>query len=151
MERTFAAGDVAAHRDGDGGELSMSAQIAVQAGRQAGANAARLVDGAPLEAVRLSHRGWVLDLGAGHGVAQLGPLSLGAAPFDRLAPLLHTAIDLKHLQEIGGLAAMLAFRPGAPRRVASDDPADVLDQLDVADPAASDDQSPPDSSSASPS
>lgn len=61
-DRTFAAGDVAAHRDGQGREMAMSAQIAVQAGDIAGRNALRLLRGDTLDRARLSHRGWVLDL-----------------------------------------------------------------------------------------
>lgn len=113
MERTFAAGDVALHLDSDRQPLAMSAQTAVQAGSQAGANAARLLAGSELEPSRISHRGWVLDLGGSRGVAQIGPLTISSSPFDRLAPLLHTAVDLKHLSEIGGIGAIRSYRPGA--------------------------------------
>lgn len=132
MQRTFAAGDIAMHVDADGSPLPASAQIAVQAGRHAGENARRLVNGEELKPGRFGHRGWVLDLGGWRGVAQVGPLAIESSPLDRLAPLLHFAIDLKHLGEIGGLAAIAAFRPGAPRTMARRDPDEALDVLDTA-------------------
>ena len=109
--RTFAAGDVAAHRDRNGELLAMSAQIAVQAGQQAGRNAGRIARGRETEPASFSHRGWVVDLGGGRGVAQLGPISLASPGLDRLAPILHLGIDIKHLLEIGGARA-LQFAPG---------------------------------------
>lgn len=113
LDRTFAAGDVAAHHDDGGEPLAMSAQIAVQAGSQAGENAARLLSGDPLHKVRLCHRGWILDLGGNRGVAEIGPIPLAAPVVDLLPPLLHLAIDLKTLWGIGGADAILRFRPGA--------------------------------------
>ena len=113
-ERTFGAGDVAAHHDRDGDALPMAAQVAVQAGERAGRNAGRLVAGRRPERADLSHRGWVIDLGGGRGVAQIGPIPLAARGLDRLAPLLHTAIDLKHLVEVAGLDG-LRFAPGRHR------------------------------------
>jgi NADH dehydrogenase len=106
-ERTFAAGDVAAHRDGNGHELSMSAQIAVQAGDLAGRNAARLLGGDPLEQAQLAHRGWVLDLSGHRGLAEFGPVSLSAPFFDLLPPLLHWGIDVKHLIDTRGLGGLI--------------------------------------------
>ncbi|MFK8025769.1 MAG: NAD(P)/FAD-dependent oxidoreductase [Ilumatobacter sp.] len=103
---TFAAGDIAAHSDRRGGELPMSAQIAVQAGAGAGANAARLLDGEPLRRVDLGHRGWVLDLGGYRGLAELGPIALTAPLFDLVPPLLHWGIDVKHLAETRGVAGL---------------------------------------------
>lgn len=108
--RTFAAGDMAVHRDGEGNELPMSAQVAVQAGEAAGANAARLIDGEALRGAELSHRGWVLDLGGYRGLAEVGPVALTSPLFDLIPPLLHWAIDVKHLIETRG-AAGLAERP----------------------------------------
>jgi len=105
-DRAFAAGDIAAHRSGDGDPLPMSAQIAVQAGTAAGRNAVRAVRGEPLEAVDLRQVGWVLDLGGRRGLAQVGPINLTIAGADLLPPLLHDAIDLKDLVEIGGLQAL---------------------------------------------
>lgn len=106
MERTFAAGDVAAHVDADGTALAMSAQVAVQAGEAAGANAARLVAGDEPEPVTLSHRGWVLDLSGQRGVAEINGVTL-AAPFaDLVPPFLHDVIDLKTLFGMGGFSAL---------------------------------------------
>jgi NADH dehydrogenase len=106
MERTFAAGDVAAHLDRNGSQLPMSAQVAVRAGTAAGENAARLVHGEELQRVRISTLGQVVDLGGRRGVAQLGPLTLSGELADLLPPLLHDAIDLKDLLEIGGIGAL---------------------------------------------
>ncbi len=110
-EKTFAAGDVATHRDRRGDVLPMAAQVAVQAGAAAGSNAARLARGIDLEAATLSHRGWVVDLGGLQGVAQIGPIPLAAPLLDRVPPILHHAIDLKHLMDVGGPTA-LRFSPG---------------------------------------
>ena len=110
-KRTFAAGDVASHRDGRGDELAMSAQIAVQAGDVAGRNALRLLRGDQLDRARLSHRGWVLDLGGCRGLAEIGPITLSAPLLDLAPPLLHWAIDVKHLVETRGLGG-LSDRPG---------------------------------------
>lgn len=106
MERTFAAGDVAAHLERNGSQLPMSAQVAVRAGTAAGENAARLVHGEELQRVRISTLGQVVDLGGRRGVAQLGPLTLSGELADLLPPLLHDAIDLKDLLEIGGIGAL---------------------------------------------
>ncbi len=100
---TFAAGDIAAHRAGDGSILPMSAQIAVQAGEAAGRNAVRRLDGLPVSDASLTHRGWVLDLGGRRGLAEFGPVSLTAPVLDLLPPLLHWGIDTKHLVETRGL------------------------------------------------
>lgn len=105
-ERTFAAGDIAAHRDGSGNELPMSAQIAVQAGDVAGRNALRLLRGDTLDRARLSHRGWVLDLGGRRGLAEFGPVTLSAPFLDLVPPLLHWGIDVKHLVETRGLGGL---------------------------------------------
>lgn len=111
--RVFAAGDIAAHRDVLGRRLRMSAQVARQAGRIAGRNAARAAtDGDEMSTARLVDWGWVIDLGDGAGVARVGLLPL-ALPFaDRLVPLLHGAVDLRHLFEVGGLGAVWAHAPG---------------------------------------
>jgi NADH dehydrogenase len=128
MERTFAAGDIAAHTDGDGEPLPMSAQVAVRAGTAAGRNAARRTKGSATRPVQLSQIGWVMDLGGGRGLAELGPLpgptlelrgrrlALGpfplAAPLlDLLPPLLHDGIDAKNLLEIGGLGVLVPWNP----------------------------------------
>ena len=106
MERTFAVGDVAAHLGTDGQALPMSAQIAVQAGSQAGENAVRLLRDEPLERSTLVQRGWVLDLGGHRGLGQFGPIVLAAPVADLLPPLLHKAIDVKTLVGIGGISAV---------------------------------------------
>jgi NADH dehydrogenase len=128
MERTFAAGDIAAHRDGGGAPLPMSAQVAVRAGTAAGRNAALRTKDAATRPVRLAQMGWVLDLGGGRGLAELGPLpgpvldlggrrlALGPVPLaapvlDRVPPLLHDGIDAKNLLEIAGLGALLPWSP----------------------------------------
>lgn len=105
-QRTFAAGDIAGHLDRDGEPLPMSAQIAVRGGAAAGRNAARTVRGEPVEAVDLRQLGWVLDLGGNRGLAQIGPINLTAPGADLIPPLIHEAIDLKDLLEIGGIGAL---------------------------------------------
>ena len=105
-ERTFAAGDIAAHLDDTGSPLPMSAQIAVQAGTAAGHNAVRAMRGEPVEAVTLRQVGWVLDLGGRRGLAQVGPIDLTAPVADLVPSLLHDAIDLKDLVEVGGIPAL---------------------------------------------
>ncbi len=114
MERTFAAGDVAAHLDGDGQPLAMSAQVAVQAGTHAGDNAARVVLGRSTRPATLRQLGWVLDLAGRRGVAELGPIALAGPVLELVPPLLHDAIDVKNLLEIGGLRA-LRFAPDSVR------------------------------------
>lgn len=106
MHRTFAAGDVTAHVDRNGQTLPMSAQIAVRGGTHAGRNAARVVRGEPAEPADLQQLGWVLDLGGRRGLAELGPLTLARPVADLIPPLLHDAIDLKNLLEIGGVGAL---------------------------------------------
>ncbi len=114
MQRTFAAGDIAAHVDRDGAPLPMSAQVAVRAGTLAGSNAARIVLGEPAEPADLQQLGWVLDLGGRRGLAQLGPLVLAQPIADLVPPLLHDLVDLKNLLEIGGVGA-LRFATGSVR------------------------------------
>jgi NADH dehydrogenase len=111
LDLTFAAGDVAAHLDSSGQQFSMSAQIAVQAGTEAGKNAARLILGEPLESVKLRQRGWVLDLSGQRGLAELGPFAFDRPILDLVPPLLHWAIDVKHVYEILGRRATGYF-PG---------------------------------------
>ena len=105
-QRTFAAGDIAAHCDIDGNALPMSAQVAVRAGDAAGRNAVRTIRGEPIRSVDLRQLGWVLDLGARRGLAQLGPITLSAPGADLIPPILHEAIDLKDLLELGGVHAL---------------------------------------------
>ena len=106
MTRTFAAGDVAEHRSDDGERLPMSAQIAVQAGDAAGANAARVVRGDEPKPTSLAHQGWVLDLSGQRGIAEIGGLSLSGPFADLIPPFLHDAIDLKTLFGMGGFGAL---------------------------------------------
>lgn len=110
--RVFAAGDVALHRDLLGRPLAPSAQVALQAGRAAGANAARVARGRFPRAVPLVDLGWVVDLGHGRGVAEIGPLRLTGPLLDRLPPLLHEAVDARHLLQAGGLSGLLGHAPG---------------------------------------
>ena len=117
-ERVLAAGDVSDHRDLIGRPLAMSAQIASQAGAVAGANAVALAQGRSTRPARLVELGRIVDLGGGRGVARIGPLPLGWGPTRRMVPLLHLAIDLRHLWQLGGLRAVLAHAPG----LAEDDP-----------------------------
>lgn len=117
-ERIFAAGDVALHRDLLDRVLPMSAQVARQAGRVAGRNAARAArenGGRDLRPARLVDWGWVIDLGGGAGVARVGPFPIALPPADRLVPLLHGAVDLRHLFEVGGVGAVLGHAPGRHR------------------------------------
>ncbi|MCC5950967.1 MAG: FAD-dependent oxidoreductase [Acidimicrobiia bacterium] len=105
-QRTFAAGDIAAHRDRNDHPLPMSAQIAVRAGSAAGRNAACAALGEPTEVVDLRQIGWVLDLGGRRGLAQVGPINLTAPGADLIPPILHDAIDLKDLLDVGGVHAL---------------------------------------------
>lgn len=99
----FAAGDVAAHRGPGGRLLPQTAQVAVRAGKLAGANAVRLAEGRRPRPSTLRHIGWVVPLGGGQAVAKVGPLSLTDRVTGRLAPLLHDVIDLRHLYQAGGI------------------------------------------------
>jgi NADH dehydrogenase len=111
----FAAGDIAAHNDLFGCPLPMSAQIADRAGAVAGRNAARVARGLPTSPALLVDLGWVVAMGADTGVAQVGPLRLASPLTDRLVPLLHDLIDVRHLFQVGGVDAVLAHRPGRHR------------------------------------
>lgn len=112
--RVLAAGDVAAPRDVVGRVTSQSAQLALQAGRTAGRNAAAIAHGRRPHPALLVDLGWIVDLG-GRGVAQVGPIPIAAPVLDRLVPLLHEAVDLRHLLQAGGPAAVLRHAPGRHR------------------------------------
>lgn len=56
----------------------------------------------------------MLDLGGGRGVADLGAVELVGPVLGRLAPVLHAAIDVKNLLEVGGVGG-LRFLPGVHR------------------------------------
>ncbi len=109
--RVLAAGDVAAQRDLLGRVTAQSAQIALQAGRVAGRNAARIASGRMPRPARLVDLGWVVDMG-GRGVAQVGPVDLALPGVDLVVPVLHEAIDLRHLWQAGGAEAVLAHASG---------------------------------------
>lgn len=106
--QVFAAGDIAGHRGPRGGMLPQTAQVAVRAGALAGANAVRVAEGRRARPGTLHHIGWVLPLGGGQAVAQVGPITLTDPLSSRLAPFLHDAIDLRHLFTVGGLPAISA-------------------------------------------
>ena len=107
----LAAGDVAAHRDVLGRVTAQSAQIALQAGRAAGRNAARIAAGEEPRPATLVDLGWVVDMGR-RGVAQVGPVDVALPGLDLLVPVLHEAIDLRHLWQAGGAAAVLGHAAG---------------------------------------
>ncbi len=109
--RVLAAGDVAAQRDVLGRVTAPSAQIALQAGRAAGRNAALVADGRTPRPVPLLDLGWVVDLG-GRGVAQIGPLDLAVPGLDLLVPAMHEAINLRHLWQAGGAGAVIDHAAG---------------------------------------
>lgn len=113
----FAAGDVAHHLDVAGRPLRMSAQIAVQAGAAAGRNAATWSRSGHTRRPRLIELGRVIEMGSHRGVARVGPIRLGARTTDRLVPLLHLTIDVRHLWQLGGLDVARNHAPG--RDVAS--------------------------------
>lgn len=104
----FAAGDIAAHRGSGGRILPQTAQVAVRAGSLAGANAVRVAEGRRARPGALAHIGWVLPLGGGQAVAQVGPVLLADPITSRLAPVLHDVIDVRHLFTVGGLPAIAA-------------------------------------------
>jgi len=106
MDKSFAAGDIAAHLDDDGTFLPMSAQIATQAGTAAGRNAACLLAGTAMQQPKLVQRGWVLDLGGRRGLAEFGPIALTVPFADLVPPILHDLIDLKTSFGMGGLQAL---------------------------------------------
>lgn len=108
----FAAGDVAHHLDVVGRSLPMSAQIAVQAGAAAGRNAVTWSRSGHTRRPRLLEMGRVVQMGAAGGVARVGPVRLGTPTTDRIVPLLHLAIDLRHLWQLGGPDAVRQHAPG---------------------------------------
>jgi hypothetical protein len=55
-----------------------------------------------------------VPLGGGAGVGRLLGIPFSAPGLDRVVPVLHHAIDAKHLLAAGGAGAVLRHRPGAP-------------------------------------
>lgn len=109
--RVLAAGDVAAQLDLFGRVTAQSAQVALQAGRAAGRNAALIARGRLPRRAPLIDLGWVVDLG-GRGVAQVGPFDVTLPGLDLLVPVLHEVVDLRHLWQAGGAAAVLGHAGG---------------------------------------
>lgn len=119
FERVFAAGDIAAHRNGD--DLHpMSAQIAVKAGRTVAFNAFRLLRNEPLTSLEFTDLGWVVDLSGGQGVADVFGLPLTVPGLDRLVPFLHDAIDIRNLAQLGALHTLLRDSTAAEESPAND-------------------------------
>lgn len=116
FERVFAAGDIAAHLDGEDVH-PMSAQIAVKAGRNVAFNALQMLRNEPLTTLDFTDLGWVVDLSGGQGVADLFGLPLTIPGLDRLVPLLHDAIDVRNLAQLGALHTLWrdVSAPDAPR------------------------------------
>ncbi|MFW2384074.1 MAG: NAD(P)/FAD-dependent oxidoreductase [Acidimicrobiales bacterium] len=106
FDRVFAAGDIAAHPDGSD-VYPMSAQIAVKAGRAVAFNALQTLRGEPLTELSFTDLGWVVDLSGGQGVADIFGLPLAMPGLDRLVPLLHDAIDVRNLAQLGALHTLL--------------------------------------------
>ena len=107
----FAAGDIAAHRGPDGAVAAADRTGGGKGrGALAGENAVRAAEGRRPRATTLRHIGWVLPLGGGQAVAQVGPLRLTDPLTTRVAPLMHDVVDLRHLFTVGGLPAVLGHR-----------------------------------------
>jgi NADH dehydrogenase len=108
----FAAGDVAAHKDLFATPMQMSAQTAVRAGAVAGRNAVRVARGLPPSPALLFDMGRLVTMGRAVGVGSVLGLPLAGPLLDRAVPLLHDAVDLRHLFDTGGLGAVLRHAPG---------------------------------------
>lgn len=106
LESVFAAGDIAAHPVGDGSFHPMSAQVATKAGRGVAHNALQYLLGNDTSELQLPDLGWVVDLSGGQGVADVFGFPLTMPGIDRLVPLLHDAIDIRNLLQIGALSSL---------------------------------------------
>lgn len=111
----FGAGDVAAHQDLFAQPLAMSAQTAVRAGAAAGRNAVRVARGLPPSPVLLFEMGRLVTLGRRVGVGSVLGVPLAGPLLDRTVPLLHEVVDIQHLFQTGGLAAVLHHASGRHR------------------------------------
>ena len=69
-------------------------------------DANRLLRRSPLRRAKITHKGWVLDLGGHRGLAEIGPIELTSPLLDLVPPLLHWGIDVKHLLDTRGLAGL---------------------------------------------
>jgi NADH:ubiquinone reductase (H+-translocating) len=72
----FVAGDLAASAGKDGEDLPGVAQVAMQGGKLAGKNIARLVKGKPPKPFRYFDKGTMATIGWNRAVAQIGPFQL---------------------------------------------------------------------------
>lgn len=116
----FAAGDVAAHRDLFAAPMAMSAQTAVRAGAVAGRNVVRVARGLPPSPALLFDLGRVVAMGRGVGVGSVLGVPLASPLLDRVVPVLHDAVDVRHLLQTGGVAAVLRHAPGRHRPTRAD-------------------------------
>lgn len=116
----FAAGDVAAHQDLFATPMAMSAQTAVRAGAVAGRNAVRVARGLPPSPALLFDLGRLVTMGARVGVGTVLGLPLAGPLVDRAVPLMHDAVDVRHLFQTGGLGAVLRHAPGRHRPTRAD-------------------------------
>ena len=116
----FAAGDMAAHRDLFALPMEMSAQTAVRAGAVAGRNAVRVARALPPSPALLFDLGRLVTMGRRVGVGTVLGLPLAGPLLDRAVPLLHDAVDLRHLFQTGGLGAVLRHAPGRHRPTRAD-------------------------------
>ena len=84
-------GDLAASVGRDGDDLPGVAQVALQGGRQAGTNVARLVAGREPEPFRYRDKGTMATIGWNRAVAQIGPLQLSGFVAWAIWALIHIA------------------------------------------------------------
>lgn len=99
----FVAGDLAASVGKDGEDLPGVAQVAMQGGRRAGKNVARLVAGEAPEPFRYVDKGTMATIGWNRAVAQIGPLQLSGF----LAWAIWALIHIAYLIDYRGRAAVM--------------------------------------------